>query len=180
MTASKSLRSVLLRSSAAMQESARARDRAQRSISTSEVIIDRSRQLLSAWPFSGTPALSLQRFWENVPLSPIAPQNIKPEPPASRTLESGASLERLEGRTFNGSTLRLDGRHFVDCTIEDCVLEYSGGPVILEGTHFAGCRYSFSGEAAMTISLLECFGLFEGQVQPTTLRSASPGSARVN
>lgn len=37
---------------------------------------------------------------------------------------------------FQNETVTLDGNHPIDCTFSNCSLDYSGGPVILEQTHF--------------------------------------------
>ena len=62
----------------------------------------------------------------------------------------------------------------------DCTLDYSGYPVVLESTQFAGCRFQFHGHAAMTMQLMECLG-YAGERAPEqhaeatgTAKSARP------
>ncbi len=47
-------------------------------------------------------------------------------------------MEVLQHMTFRDETVILDDRHFLDCTLQNCTMEYSGGPVILERTHLRG------------------------------------------
>ena len=157
-----------------VEESARLRTRARECISSSNVVIEMSRRLLSQWPAnSATPVLP-HIFVEDS--GPPARQ-----PAGTEDGAAAAALERIADRSFTEETVQLDGRHFVDCRVANCVLEYSGGPVILEGTEFTGCRFRFGGEAAMTISLIGCFGLIEdGQLQPTSVPAVSAGTAKIN
>lgn len=41
-------------------------------------------------------------------------------------------MDPLQHLTFQNETVPLDKRHFIDCILYNCILEYSGGPVILE------------------------------------------------
>ena len=60
----------------------------------------------------------------------------------------------------------IDRRHFIDCTLLNCTLEYSGGPVILERTQLSGCRYVFFEQAGMTVQLVQTLGLmFSGDCE---------------
>ena len=53
----------------------------------------------------------------------------------------------------------LDGKHFIDCTLEDCTLIYQGGTVVFERTLITKCRYVFGQQARQTIDLLQAVGL---------------------
>ena len=53
----------------------------------------------------------------------------------------------------------MDGKSFVDCILHDCVLEYSGGSLVLERTQLTGCRYVFFGGARGTVHFLQSVGL---------------------
>jgi hypothetical protein len=68
-------------------------------------------------------------------------------------------LETLLNRLFDGATLEIDGMHFVDCTLENCILIYRGGSVIFERTRLRRCRYVFYGPARTTVQLLQTVGL---------------------
>lgn len=63
------------------------------------------------------------------------------------------------GQTFENRTVQMDNVHFSRCTLINCVLEYSGKPVILEETEFKGCQFRFTCDAAMTVNFLKCFDL---------------------
>ena len=58
----------------------------------------------------------------------------------------------LWNTTFENETVVIDGKHLVDCTLLNCTLEYSGGPVILERTELRGCHYVFRDQAQMTVA----------------------------
>ena len=68
-------------------------------------------------------------------------------------------MEIVKGVTRHGESFAVDHKKFTDCTFVDCVLEYGGGPVVLERTSLRGCRYLFSGTAKMTLEFLDCVGL---------------------
>lgn len=68
-------------------------------------------------------------------------------------------METIEGRTIQGESLTIDGKHFIDCTIIDCVLEYRGDPVNFERTYMRGCRHVFFGRARRTLQYLQNVGL---------------------
>ncbi len=70
----------------------------------------------------------------------------------------------VQGLTMQGETISVDGKQFIDCTFIDCVIEYTGEPVILERTAMLSCRYRFSGPARMTLQFLDCVGLLPGGV----------------
>ena len=52
-------------------------------------------------------------------------------------------MDTLRHTAFQNETVVLDGKHFIDCTLKNCTLEYSGGPVILERTIFGNAIMSF-------------------------------------
>ena len=149
------LAKVLRLSSEMRAESRKVGLRAREAISQSTVIIDQSRALLSQWPVSGDP-----QFPEKRDSSRSAEDTKLGSFPA---VSSPPALERVADRDFTDEIVLLDGKHFVDCNVADCTLEYGGGPLVLEGTHFTGCRFRFFGAAAMTVSMLDCFGLTGNQ-----------------
>ena len=108
---------------------------------------------------------------------------------SSSVIESAADggpdlMEVVSGREFEGELVRLDGKHFVDCTLRECTLEYSGYPVVLETTQFFGCRFQFGGQAAMTMRMLQCFGIMgDGAselIGEAAASASSQGSQRPN
>ncbi len=68
-------------------------------------------------------------------------------------------MKMLVGETLSGESVEIDGKHFVDCTLIDCVLDYSGFPYIMERTSLRGCRYLFYGQARGTVHFLQDVGL---------------------
>ena len=70
-----------------------------------------------------------------------------------------ASMRQIQGETIEGQVLAIDDKEFIDCTLVDCVLEYSGRPVSFTRTHMRGCRYVFFGSARSTVHFLQGVGL---------------------
>ena len=68
-------------------------------------------------------------------------------------------MQLVEGQTIQGESLDIDNKYFIDCTLEDCILEYSGRPVTFERTHLRRCRYVFHGLAKSTVQFLQSTGL---------------------
>src|SRR5579875_2578109 len=98
---------------------------------------------------------TLQQIWCDV--AAVEPPALK----ADGRKDPTDLMEIVSGRIFHGETVSLDGKHFVDCTLRDCVLEYGGFPVVLETTDFSGCRLPLQGQAAMTVRLLETLGYLD-------------------
>jgi hypothetical protein len=68
-------------------------------------------------------------------------------------------VQTVNRLTIQGESVEIDSKHFVDCTLVDCVLEYSGGDVIFERTEMRGCRHVFFGRARQTLHYLQGVGL---------------------
>jgi hypothetical protein len=68
-------------------------------------------------------------------------------------------LVEIFSQVIENETIEIDGKRFVDCVLSNCVLEYSGGPVIFDRTRMRGCRYVFFGEARRTVQFLQGTGL---------------------
>ncbi len=101
--------------------------------------------------------------------------------PAPVQRQAPELMEAVSGRTFDGEHVVLDGKHFADCILRNCVLEYSGLPVVLETTQFAGCRFQFNGAAAMTMQLMECLRFAgEGAPEPHDPATAVAPQGRPN
>lgn len=67
------------------------------------------------------------------------------------------ALEPVIGKIFGPSdTVTLDGRRFLDCRFEGCILEFDGY-LNAENCTFKGCTFSFGSRAQGTISLLGLF-----------------------
>jgi hypothetical protein len=73
-------------------------------------------------------------------------------------------MEVIEGRTIENEYVDIDNKQFKSCTLSNCLLRYSGDPVIFEQSQFRGCRYVFFGHARATVHFLQAVGL----VSPST------------
>lgn len=64
-------------------------------------------------------------------------------------------MEKIEGRTITGETIRLDGKEITNCTLRNCQFIYGGtGSVGLHKNKFIDCRFSLDGAAANTVDFL--------------------------
>lgn len=73
-------------------------------------------------------------------------------------------MEIIVGATISGESVSLDGKHFIGCTLVNCLLCYSGQNVIFERTALKGCRHVFYGRARQTVHYLQNVGLMEHEV----------------
>ena len=70
-------------------------------------------------------------------------------------------MEIISGMTISGKTVLLDDKHFIDCTLQNCQLNYRGGNVILERTLITHCQHLFQGPARATVLYLKRVGLMD-------------------
>ncbi len=68
-------------------------------------------------------------------------------------------MEVVSGCTIQDECVVIDGKRFTDCTLINCILEYSGDPVDFVRTRMRGCRYVFYGRARHTVQFLQGTGL---------------------
>lgn len=68
-------------------------------------------------------------------------------------------MDIVSNLIIQNESVDLDGKHFIDCTLLNCILEYSGGDIIFERTRIRGCRHVFYGRARMTLQYLHSTGL---------------------
>ncbi|MPZ40123.1 MAG: hypothetical protein GEU95_19120 [Rhizobiales bacterium] len=61
-------------------------------------------------------------------------------PQKSKAPVKEAELELIEGANFTGQTVRLDGKHFVNCTFKKCTVRYDGGGMKFTHCHFTRGR----------------------------------------
>ena len=73
-------------------------------------------------------------------------------------------MEIITDATIAGESVSLDGKHFIDCTLVDCVLCYSGLNVVFERTSLKGCRHVFYGRARQTVHYLQNVGLLMNEL----------------
>ncbi len=70
-------------------------------------------------------------------------------------------MEVIEDREIHGELLTIDNKRFIRCKLVDCILEYSGSPVVFDSTHMQRCRYVFFDEARSTVRFLQGVGLMQ-------------------
>ena len=75
-------------------------------------------------------------------------------------------METILSETIQNELLRIDGKTFIDCTLVNCTLEYSGKPVVFDRTRLKRCSYVFTGEAKRFLDFLQTAGII-----PATLPS---------
>ena len=68
-------------------------------------------------------------------------------------------MQRIQQRVFEGEVLEMDDKHFIECTLTNCILRYSGGELVLEKTLLRGCNSVFFGRARGTVRFLQTMGL---------------------
>jgi hypothetical protein len=64
----------------------------------------------------------------------------------------------IENETFRGDSVRLDGKKFLCCAFENCVLYYGGERCEWENSRFLNCRIVIDGKARNTMQLLVGLG----------------------
>lgn len=78
--------------------------------------------------------------------------------------------ETVAGRDFSGEHVRIDGKHFEDCTFDTCTLVYSGGtPPNFVRCDFAAPHFAFEGAAQSTVQLMSAIynGIDERIIEKT-------------
>lgn len=97
----------------------------------------------------------------------------------------------IVGETFQDLTIRIDGKHYIDCTFQRCRMEYAGGPPpVFESCTLIDVGWWFDESAGNTIAFLQStfntFGqggkdiviqmlrfVFDSEVAPGTAHSNS-------
>jgi hypothetical protein len=81
----------------------------------------------------------------------------------------------IENETFRGDAVRLDGKKFLCCTFEDCVLYYGGERCEWENSRFLNCRIVIDGKAHNTIQVLVGLGFRLLEPDSNGARLNNPG-----
>lgn len=68
-------------------------------------------------------------------------------------------MKIIQDKWISKEILRIDGTHFIDCILTECVLQYGGGHVVMERTRVKGCHHVFLGSARLTLNYLEAMEL---------------------
>ncbi|MFP5204907.1 MAG: hypothetical protein ACLGSH_06105 [Acidobacteriota bacterium] len=88
-------------------------------------------------------------------------------------------ITKYQDQTIVGQVFRTEECWFVNCTLKQCVLYYSGGVAEFENCRFENCQWKFQGQAQQTIAVLSMIGLLP--IQPTHLQtSQKPMTGPVN
>jgi hypothetical protein len=59
------------------------------------------------------------------------------------------------GKSFEGTSLAVDGQHYINCRFTNVALTYGGGALpIFENCRFEGIRLQFDNQAANTLEYL--------------------------
>jgi hypothetical protein len=80
-------------------------------------------------------------------------------------------------KNISDQTFVLEENVFIDCTLKDCDLFYSGGDVEIVNVKLDNSRVHFRGEAKNTMALMQTLRMISGPVQlppQTTTSSQKP------
>jgi hypothetical protein len=88
------------------------------------------------------------------------------------------SITKYEGKTIVGQIFRVEECWFVNCTLKQCVLYYSGGSFEFENVKWDNCQWKFQGAAQQTVAVLSMIGLLP--IQPTHLQPRPQPPGQVN
>jgi hypothetical protein len=83
-------------------------------------------------------------------------------------------MNEVRNEKFQQEAIRLDGKLFVDCVFEACLLHYGGDQCEWERSRFSNCRLVLDGAANNTVQVLRALG-FE-VIEPTS--DSTPASHR--
>jgi hypothetical protein len=68
-------------------------------------------------------------------------------------------MEQFQGQTVRGQVVEVDGKHFQNCHLIDCELQFSGGVFVLMETSITNCTWAFGGAAQRTLRLVSTLNL---------------------
>jgi hypothetical protein len=67
-------------------------------------------------------------------------------------------VEEIKDKVFRRETVGVDGKLFLRCSFEDCLLMYGGEKCEWETTSFNNCRVVLDGAANNTVQVLKGLG----------------------
>jgi hypothetical protein len=85
---------------------------------------------------------------------------------------------KYENQTLTSQLLVVEDCWFVNCTLRQCVLYYSGGPYEFENVKWDNCQWKFQGAAQQTVAVLSMIGALP--IQPTQIQQMKPTTGPVN
>ena len=86
------------------------------------------------------------------------------------------SMTKYENQTLTRKVFRLEECWFVNCTLVECTLFYSGGSYTWEKSQFQNCEWKLQGPAQATFLLMTQIGLLPTQPAPGQLKTSMGGS----
>ncbi|MBX3566299.1 MAG: hypothetical protein KF730_17195 [Sphingomonas sp.] len=70
-----------------------------------------------------------------------------------------------DGETFEGGSISIDNKNFRNCTFQNVVIQYAGGPVEMVGSTMNSFSFQFGGDLAQGLfTLYQLFGT-DGMLQ---------------
>ena len=64
----------------------------------------------------------------------------------------------IRDKTFVGETIQMDGKSFLNCSFQNCILKYAGGQCEWENTDFRDCQVVLEGAASRTVHIIAGLG----------------------
>ena len=75
-------------------------------------------------------------------------------------------MTKYENQKLEKQALVSEDCYFINCSLEDCDLFFSGGDVEWVNTRFENCRWHWRGPAAKMFQLLNMLGMLKTQATP--------------
>jgi uncharacterized protein YjbI with pentapeptide repeats len=73
-------------------------------------------------------------------------------------------------KTFNNQNFDMEQVSFINCTLKDCDLFYSGGDFDWQQSNFVNCRFHWRGAAKNTAALFQLIGMLRtSELRPVNL-----------
>ncbi len=84
-------------------------------------------------------------------------------------------MTKYEGQTLTNQAFQMEECWFVNCTLVNCAMFYSGGRAMWENTNFQNCQWKFQEQALATIQVLTLIGLMKPNHMQTQPRPSPTG-----
>lgn len=70
-------------------------------------------------------------------------------------------IVKHEGKQYKNGAFEMEECYFVNCTLTECDLFYSGGDFEMVNTQIVNCRWHPRGAAAKTMQMLQMAGMLK-------------------